>query len=198
MNKFAAAGLLLAALVLPTASALAGWKLIDEGQPTKVAKSAMQVTPTREWNRWTVRSIKKSEIWTIDGINLNEVYFVSGLAKGETLFKDTRKKDQPLPTMSASMELVEIPEFVESSTRLALTTSVFETTNVEPTTLGGHPAVRFNYSYAVEGSPLRRKGLGVGTLVGGKLHLVTYTAPEIYFFERDLPEVEAIIASLTL
>ena len=198
MRKIAATALAAALIALPSAPASAGWRLISSGETVEVAKGSMQVTPGQDWNRWTRRPIKKSEVWTLDGINLNEIYFVSGLVAGETLYKDRRKKEQPLPKMSDTLELTEIPEFVESSMRLSLNTSVFDMTAIEPTSLGGHNAVRFRYQYALAGSPLQRQGLGVGTVVDGKLYLVTYTAPEIYFFDRDLPEFEAMIASLTL
>lgn len=197
MRKIAAFALAVALVAMPADPATAGWKLISNGETVKVAKGTMRVTPGKDWNRWSRRPIKKSEVWTLDGINLNEVYFVSGLVAGETLFRDRNKKEQPLPQMSDSLELTEIPEFVESSTRLSLGTSVFEMNSIEPSSLGGHQAVRFSYSYALSGSALQRRGLGVGTVVDGELYLVTYTAPEIYFFERDLPEFEAILTNLT-
>lgn len=186
----------LAAMVLAPSPVFAKWKLIEQGQPVKVAKSAMQVTPEEDWNRWTRRPIKPSEVWTLDGANLNELYFVSGLAPGMTLYKDTRKKEQPLPALRSGLQLTDIPDFVESSMRLALNTSVFELTNVEPASVGGHPGVRFTYEYAVASSPLVRKGLAVGTLTEGNLHLITFTAPAIYYYDRDLPKAEAIMASV--
>lgn len=198
MKKFAFALAAVALAAAPAAPALAGWKLVEQGKPVAVAKSTLKVTPGEAWNRGSLRPIKTSEIWTLDGVNLNELYFVTGLAAGGTLYRDTKKKDQPLPKFKAGMELTEIPEFVESSTRLALSTSVFEMTEVQPTTFAGQAGVRFSYQYAVEGSSLKRRGLGVGTVVGGKLHLITFTAPSLYFFERDLAKVEAIIASATI
>lgn len=197
MKKLTAALLGVALVAAPAAPALAGWKLVEKGESVKVAKGPMYATPGHDWNKWSVRPIKQGEIWTLDGTTLNEVYFVSDLDAGETLFRDANKKEAPLPKFSASMGLTDIPEFVESSTRLALNTSVFEMTNIEPTQLAGHQAVRFTYEYSVEGSALKRKGLGVGTIVGGKLQLVTFVAPETYFYERDLPKVEAIIGSVT-
>ena len=172
--------------------------LLRVGERVEVAKSDMAVTPGAEWNRWTSRPIKKSEVWTRDGTNLNELYFVSGLPEGETLYKDRNKKEQPLPKLSGSLDLTEIPEFYESSTRLVLGTSLFEMTSVEPAQMGGHDAVKFTFEYAVEGSPLKRKGLAMGTMVGGKLHLITFLAPATYYFDRDKAEVEAIMNSVTL
>ena len=191
---------LLAAMlvVMPSSPALAGWKLIEQAEPVTVAKSDMEVTPTSNWNRWTSRPVKQGETWTKDGVNLNELYFVGGLPAGKTLYKDRQKKDRPLPQLSSSLDLTEIPEFYESSTRLVLDTSVFEMTSIEPGTLAGYDAVKFEFQYSVEGSTLLRKGMGIGTMVGGQLYLVAFTAPSTYFFDRDREEVEAIMASATL
>ena len=187
-----------ALLAAPATPVLAGWKLVEKDQPVTVAKGTMTIRPDARWNRWSTRPIKTSEIWTIDGPELNELYFVDGLAAGGTLFKDARKKDAPLPTLSAKAELADIPEFVESSLRVALNTSAFEMGKVEPAVLGGQPAVRFGYEYAVEGAPLKRRGLALGTLKDGKLRLITYTAPTLYYFDRDLAKAEAVFASATL
>jgi hypothetical protein len=191
-----AAAVALAAM--PAVPAAAGWKLVNAGAPTAVAKSSLTVTAGQAWNRWSVRPIKKGEVWTLDGVNLNELYFVSGLAPGETLYRDLKKKDHPLPALGARMQLTDIPDFVESSVRVELNTSVFTMKEVQPTKFAGRDGVRFTYEYAVEGSPLVRRGLGAGTIVNGTLDLILYTAPGVYFYDRDAPKVEAIIASARL
>lgn len=198
MNKLTVAAMVAALVALPAVPAMAGWKLVDTNVETKINKSAMVATPGEQWNRWSVRPIKTSEVWTLDGVALNELYFVTGLASGGTLYRDAKKKDQPLPKLSASMDLTDIPGFVESSTRIALATSVFEMTSVEPAKLGSEPAIKFAYTYAVEGSPLKRRGMGVGTIKKGSLYLVTFVAPDLYYFERDQPKVEKIIESIRL
>lgn len=185
-------------LALPSAPALAKWKLVEQNAPVEVAKSDMAVTPGEVWNRWTRRPVKQSEVWTRDGVNLNELYFIGGLPEGKTLFKEVDKKERPLPKLSKSLDLTEIPEFYESSSRLALNTSVFEMTAIEPAKMGEYDAVRFEFQYSLEDSPLVRKGIGLGTMVDGKLHMISYVAPSIYFFERDRAEVEAIMASVTM
>lgn len=182
---------------LPAAPVLAGWKLVEEDKPVTIGKSTMKVTPSENWNRWSVRPVKEGEIWTRDGTNLNELYFVTGLPAGMTLYKDTQKKERPLPKLPAKLDLSEIPEFYESSTRLVLGTSVFQMTSVEPAKMGGQDAVKFAFEYSVEGSPLKRRGMGLGTMVKGQLYLITYLAPATHFFERDRAEVEAIMASAT-
>lgn len=190
------AAVLLAAV--PAAPAVAGWKLARDAKAVAVAKGRLVVTPPQSWNSWSSRPIKKSEVWTLDGVALNELYFVSGLIPGETLYRDVAKKERPLPKMSAGMQLTDIPDFVESSMRVALKTSVFRVTNVEPTRFAGHEGVRFTYEYAVQDSPLVRKGIAAGTVAANQLYLINFTAPGVFYFDRDRPKVEAIMASARL
>ena len=180
---------------LPATPALAGWKLVPNSAAVAVAKSKLTVTPGEDWNRGTARPIKKSEIWTLDGVALNELYFVSGLINGETLYRDANKKDSPLPRFASSMQLADIPDFVESSQRIALNTSMFRITGSEAVQFAGRPGVKFAYEYAVEGNSLVRKGIAAGTIVDGQLHLISFTAPATYYFDRDRAKAEAIMAS---
>ena len=195
MKRNAMLALALFVATVPAAPALAGWKLVNQGTAVAVAKSAMTVTPAESWNRSSVRPIKKSEVWSLDGIGLNELYFVSGLIAGETLYRDPAKKERPLPTLGKSMQLTDIPEFFESSNRIALQTSVFSVTGVEPTRFGGHDGVKFSFQYAVAGSTMTRNGIASATIVDDKLYLISFIAPTLTYFERDRQKAEAIIAS---
>jgi hypothetical protein len=180
---------------LPLAPATAGWKLAAGGTAIAVAKSTMTVTPGEHWSKNSYRPIKKSEVWTIDGLTLNELYFVSGLAAGEPLFREFDKKNNPLPKMNAAMLLTDVPEFFESSARIAMNTSLFEVTSVAPAKLGGHDAVKFSYRYSSQGSTLMRQGVATGTVVKGQLYLINFAAPSIHYFARDAAKAEAIMAS---
>jgi hypothetical protein len=188
--------LLVAALAaLPAAPAFAEWQLVEKGKPATIARTTMRVTPGENWNRWYDRSSKIAENWTRDGIILNDLFIVAGMQEGWTLYDGNDEKERPMPTLSANLDIVEIPEFFESSTRLALNTSVFAITSVEPATMSGHAAVKFQFEYALEDSPLKRRGVAMGTMVKGKLYLIAFDGPATYFFERDRAEVEAIMAS---
>lgn len=198
MKRLSAILVAAALVAAPAAPALAAWKLVEAQAPVAVAKTSMKVTPGQTWNRWTAKPVKQGETWTRDGVNLNEHYLVSGLPAGMTLYRDNQKKERPLPVLSKTLDLTEIPEFYENSTRLVLGTSVFEMTAVEPAKMGTHDAVKFAFNYSVEGSPLKRKGLAMGTMVKGQLYLIAYTAPATHFFERDRAEVEAIMASVAI
>lgn len=188
----------LALATIATTPAYAGWKLVETGKPAIVAKSTMKVTPGEPWNRWTAKPIKKGEIWTLDGIALNELYFVSGLIPGEAIYRENNKKENPLPKFRSGMQLTDIPELFESSNRVVLGISVFNVSAVEPFRFGGQDGIKFTYDYAINGSALTRRGVAVGTIVQNKLHLISFTAPSLYYFERDRAKAEAIMASVTL
>jgi hypothetical protein len=188
----------LIAAALSATPAIAGWKLVPAGQPIAVAKSSMTVTPADDWNRWSARPIKTSEVWTLDGTSLNELYFVAALPEGKTLFRDVSKKDRPLPKFSKAMLLPDVVEFYESSTRTALQTSLFEVNKVEPDKMSGHDAVRFTFTYAVEGDQLPRKGIAKAAVVNGQLYLVSFVAPSIHYFDRDAAKVNKLLDTVKI
>lgn len=70
-------------------------------------------------------------------------------------------------------------------------------TSVEPAKMGGQDAVKFAFEYSVEGSPLKRRGVAMETMVKGQLYLIRLLAPATHFFELDQAEVEKIMASVT-
>mgnify|MGYP001464048036 CR=1 FL=1 len=197
MNRFTLASALALAGSLLSAPAEAKYTVVTHGGPA-LAAGGITVNPAEDWNRDSRKPIKKGEVWTLDGPSLNALYFVSGLAAGETLYRDADKKNRPLPKMNGSMLLTDIPEFFESSARVALNTSLFEVSNVAPVKLGGHDAVRFSYRYAVQGSSLIRNGVAQGTLIKGQLYLIDFAAPSLFYYERDAPKAEAIMASARL
>ena len=190
---------LAAALVMaPASQALAGWKLIPAKTAVSVAKSKLTVPAQEDWNRGTHRASKKGETWTLDGPSISEVYFAGGLVAGETFYKDVDKKNRPLPVMGKNLQLTDIPEFYESSQRIAYSTSVYEITGITPVKFLGQDGVQFTYSFAVEGNPLKYKGIARATLLKGALYLISYDAPELSFFERDRTKAEAIMDSARL
>lgn len=191
------AALLVAPLTAP-APARAEWVLAEPGKPVIIGKTTMRVTPSGSWNRPKRTDSGMAENWTRDGIVLNDLFIVAGMPEGWSLFESPDEEERPMPTMPAQLDIVEIPEFYESSARLALSTSVFTITSTEPATMDGFRAIRFTFEYAFADSPLKRRGVAVGTVVMGKLYLIAYDGPATYFFDRDLPDVEAMIASVKL
>jgi hypothetical protein len=170
--------------------------LIPPGPRAGIAKSSLAAVPSSEWNRLSRTDGKFTEVWTIDGDELDKVTFFGGVIRGEPLLREVNRKHQPLPTVKATMLITDIPALLESTYRIRGTRQMNVDTQ-EPATLGGHKAIRFTYSFTRD-DEVRRKGEGIGALVNGKLYLVTYEAPALHFFDKDVARYRALVASITL
>lgn len=187
-----------AILLLAGTPATAGWRLVPKAAPAEVAKAAMTATPGEDWNRWSVRPSKRGEVWTLDGIALNELAFFGGVLPGEPIYRERSKKDEPLPKFDAAMLAPDIVQAVEGSYRILLKTSLFAVDTVEPASLGGHAGVRFTYHYTVQDEDVRRRGEGRAAVVGGKLYLVTFAAPDIHYFDAGIGEARRVMDSVRI
>lgn len=168
------------------------YKLIAQGQPVVAAK-AISVTPAREWTRIGFAHGKNAESWTRDGLTLNDLTFYGGIAHDATLIKDRAKKETPLPRFNKSMLAPDIAQLFEGTYRIALRTSQFAIDSVEPATFAGKSGFKFTYNFTLLNEEVRRKGEAYGAVIGGKLYLVTFEAPVIHYFDRDVADFRALV-----
>lgn len=183
-----------AALALASAPAWA-YKLVEHARPVTVAKSTLTVTPAIDWNRAQQRPGRNAEAWTLDGLSLNEMTFYGGIAADQTLFKEVDKKEKPLPRFAATMLPTDVALLFEQSYRIAGGSTLFAIDGIEPARFADNPGFRFRYSFTLQGDEVRRKGEAAGTIVGGKLYLIAYEAPAIYYFDRNLGDYRALVAT---
>ncbi|HTI66617.1 MAG TPA: hypothetical protein VL460_03605 [Caulobacteraceae bacterium] len=186
--KFAAVLTVAAPIVAIWAAspALAGNSLIAPGKKAAVARSTLSVTPSSEWNKMGARPGRNSETWTLDGDGLNDVTFYGGVGDGQTLFKEVDKANRPLPRVSSTMLVTDIPTLLENSYRIALGTSLISIDAIEPTSFAGEKGVRFTYSFTKQDEEVRRRGEARAAMVKGKLYMITYEAPALHYFDRSL------------
>jgi hypothetical protein len=177
-------------------SAMAGNSLVAPNKSVQVAKSALAVTPSSEWNKLGARPGSNGETWTLDGDGLNKVTFYGGVVDGKTLFREVDKRNKPLPKVSGTMLPTDIPVLLESSYRIALGTSLFSIDHMEPTKLSGADGVKFSYSFVLQGDDVRRKGEGRAAMKSGQLYMITYEAPALYYFDRTLPAFQKLADSM--
>jgi len=185
-------------LLASATAAIAGNTLIVPGQPVAVAKSTLTVVPSREWNKLGARPGRNTESWTLDGAPLNEVTFYGGIENDRTLFREVSKKEKPLPRFAATMLLTDIPALVESSYRIALDTPLMRIAAAEPAELAGNKAIRFRYVFTLPEEEVERQGEAVATIVDGRLYMLSFEAPTIHFYDRDLPSFRALVATARL
>lgn len=184
-------------VALGAAPALAN-SLVAPGPAGGIAKSRFSATPDSEWNRLSARESKKAETWTLDGPELNRIVFYGGVAVGEPLLRETDKKNKPLPRVTPNMLITDIPALLETSYRSQGSVSSFGVDAVEPALVGGHKGVRFVYRYVRNRDDVERKGEAMGAIVADQLYLITYEAPSIYFFDRDLEKFRQLASTLKM
>ena len=164
-----------------------------------VAKSAMKVTPGQAWNRIPKGpfDVAWEENWTENGPLLDSVGFIGGLPDGEAIAKQRRKEDRKVPVFRASMTPQDLVSMIESYYRIKAGATVFETVGVEPASLLGKPALRFDYGY-VGTDEVRRRGRSVVAIVDGKLYLIALDGAALHYFDAALPDFEKMVANATL
>ncbi len=182
-----------AVLGLSASPATAGYKLMPTGTKQPVGKLGLSVVPPNDWNRLGAKIGRNAESWTLDGLSLNDLSFYAGIEDGRTLFREVDKKNRPLPKFSSKMLLPDIVQMFEGSYRIASGTSLFSIGNVEPATFAGQPGVRFSYSFVQQDEEVKRNGEATGAIINGKLYLITYEAPAIYYFDRDIAAYRKLV-----
>lgn len=177
-----------------------GGALVRPLSPRVVADGTLVVTPGDAWNRVAssaLFSARPFETWTKDGLSLNEVSYLGGLKDNQTLFRDIQRRDRPLPRFRATMLPQEVAEFFESSYRIAGGSPLFTITSVAPANFAGQAGFRFTYDFTLY-DDVKRKGVATGAIINGRLFIISYEAPALFYFARDLAEYERLIASAKL
>lgn len=171
--------------------------LIKSGEPVTVAKSQMSITPPRDWNKLSRRPGKKAETWTLDGESLNDISFFADIAPGEPLLRERSKKHDPLPKLRPNSLLTDVPELLEGTYRSHYGIAVFALGATTPTKFLGESAVRFSYEY-VTPDQLTRRGEAIAMLRNDRLFMITFDAPKLHYFDRNIEDYHALVATAKL
>jgi hypothetical protein len=172
--------------------------LIAPGPQAKIAGSSLSASPAIEWNRLSRREGKNTEVWTIDGDELNKIVFYGGITVGQPLFREVNKKNQPLPRVTANMLITDIPALLENSYRSKGNVVQMSIDSQEPALVGGNKGIHFSYSFVRQDDEVQRKGEAVGAVVKNKLYLVTFEAPALHFFDKDVEQFRQLASTLKL
>jgi hypothetical protein len=186
------------AVLANAVSANAKWTEKAAGARALVAQSHLSVVAPARWNQSSTRLSKKSESWSFDGPLLNQIDFYAEVAAGEPLIKEKSKKRDPLPKFAANMQASDIAEMFERTNRIAAGANDFTVDSVAPANFAGQKGFRFTYHFTGQDDTLTRKGVASGAVIGGKLFLITFTAPALYYFDAGVTDAQAIMDSATL
>ncbi|WP_271439199.1 hypothetical protein [Pontixanthobacter luteolus] len=197
MRKIILAAAAVIAIPVLSAPANAGWRKIEPVETT-VAKGAMEVAPSSEWNRWSRRPAKKGETWTKDGLPLNQLDFFGQVANGDPVYKERNKSDRPLPKFKSDMLLPDLATLFEANFSIENNITQFEVTEIAPAMLGGANGLKLTYDYALPGESLQRRGEARMAVHNGELYVVNFTAPRLHFFDQNIEEVRGIMDRIKL
>ena len=190
------------ALVLTTIGCTP-YHLVPEGKVDFADKNAATTTPVA----WNGRNADAVYTWTQDGPDLQNMIFHLDIADGKTLATslDVESRLHPLLVLAGkipdevsfrfqrSMTEPEIMDLFAASMG-KLTGVPVATTNLRPSTLGGQPGFRFDYTFTGK-DEVRRAGFAVGAVVDSKLSLVHYYGTEAYHFQKHRDDAERVIAA---
>ena len=190
--------LLLAATLLPLGGQGLAHKVVEPGEPRKVAKGVFLAVSGKQWNRLQQKEGKYQEVWSIDGHYLNRIAFYGAVPVEKPIIRERDKKRAPLPKVGAPMLLPDIPVLLERTYRAQYGIPIFEIGIQEPASFLGHDGIRFEYEFTRTDDEVKRRGEGFGVMIDGALFLGTYEAPSLHYFERDRPEFRQIVERLEL
>lgn len=197
MKRFLALGLIL------LANACTPYHLISPGGVEFIGKDAV----TRTDIAWNARNSDSQYTWTQDGPALQTLIFHLAIEDGKTLTQslDVEDKFDPLMVLIGKVPDEVSYRFQRTMTEpeiMDLFTASFgkivgapvTATNLRPSTLGGQPGFRFDYSFTGKDG-VRRAGLAVGAVVDSKLNLIHYFGTELYHFQKHRADAEQVIAA---
>ena len=121
--------------------------------------------------------------------------FVNGIDDNESVYKGSAKAYEKL-IFKKSMIPSEIVDIVIDSLT-AVDNRKIETKNLKPAQFGSHPGFRFELSY-VNKEGLEYDGLVIGSVIAGKLYLISYMGTRAHYFPKYKTEVERIIQSIKM
>lgn len=114
---------------------------------------------------------------------------------------DSAGLDKPFENLDIKLSqdtlISELAEHYEANLRAGANGVSVERISMKPATIDGKDGFRLE-ARLVGPSGLEVKTLAYGALHNKRLYTVSYLAPELFYFERDLPAFETMVSSVKL
>lgn len=174
--------------------------MVKVGPGPVTIKDAFSVKLDGAWNRFEAAGATvfaapgATEVWTAEGMTLDVLAFYIGIGEGETLGRVVQQgSGKKLPPFRAKMSPHEIVELYENL--VTQDGSAFKLGRLAPLRFGGAEGFRFEHVLTRKRDSLTLDGVGYGAVVGGRLYLMTYSAPKTHYFAKLLPRIEQVAGS---
>jgi hypothetical protein len=163
----------------------------------KVGDGQMSVVAPRPYNRHRrvlFSDVNDVEDWTLNGPILDGISFVSGMKNNRELIRQHRTANQQVPRFRSDMTAPEIAAMLESLYRVKGGAVDLKTLSLQPRQFLGANGFQWDYEH-LDDDELWRRGRAVGAVIDGKLYLILLDAARSHYYEAELPDFEAIVAS---
>ena len=182
-------------LILATVFALVGCAQVSHvASGDVVLRDKLVVTVDRPWNQFERGLGDGIPSWTQDGLTVDSLRFYPGLKDGELI--------APTPSQPAGVRPLAFKSTMGTAEIVALFEalysrggSTFALERVAPAPFLGVNGFRFEFTGIRKSDDVRLRGVGWGAVRNGELYAITYTAPRLAFFDRNLAAVETLARS---
>lgn len=180
------------AFALILVALLAGCAQVLKVSPGEAVIAERISVPTdAAWNQFGGQfgGSNAAALWTSEGLAIDQLNFYVGLKDGDLLAANPGKDRRPL-AFKSNMQPHEVVALFE-----ALYTrdgSSFKLDKLEATDFLGHRGWRAQYTVVRKFDDVRLTGSAWATLRGGELFALTFTAPSVGFYPRQIAKVEKV------
>jgi hypothetical protein len=175
-------------------NACVSFSQVNSGQVT--VGERMSVAVDQPWNQFDRSNLECKPIWTREGLTIDTLCFFVGIKDGQLLVPNSgNKADRPL-AFRAAMQPEEIAALFGAY--YSRGGSSFDLDNMRPMTFLGVPGIRFEFSSVRKSDEVRLKGVVWAAIKDRELFAISFTAPRLGFYGRELPQAEAVATSARL
>lgn len=182
-------------LAFVLAFALTGCAVVTKiGPGEAVIAEKIGVPVDSGWNQFAGRfgGSNAAALWTNEGLTIDQLNFFVGMKDGDAIAAPAGKDQRPL-AFKATMQPHEVVALFESFyTRDG---SSFKLDKLEATQFLGQRGWRANYTVVRKVDDVKLAGSAWATVRSGELFAMTFTAPSIGFYPRQLAKVEQVAAA---
>ena len=162
---------------------------VGDGQMSVVAPQ-----PYNRHRRVLFSDVNDVEDWTLNGPILDGISFVSGMKNNRELIRQRQSANQQVPRFRSDMTPPEITAMLESLYRVKGGAVDLKTLSLQPRPFLGANGFQWDYEH-LDQDELWRRGRAVGAVIDGKLYLILLDAARSHYYDAQLPDFEAIVAS---
>ena len=192
MNK------LIIAVVTVVGLALGGCAQVVKISPGHAVIAERMGVPTdAAWNQFGGQfgGSNAAALWTREGLTIDQLNFYVGLKDGDLLAANPGKDRRPL-AFKTTMQPHEVVALFE-----ALYTrdgSTFKLDKLEANEFLGQPGWRAQYTVVRKFDDVKLAGSAWATVRNGELFAITFTAPSVGFYGRQIAKVEQVASAARL